>query len=311
MRKLPGLCTFAKVCSRATQISIVLGVVLVALGRVDGQSSDISFPTRLTKNEIKGTIPARPIGDARLTTHYFAFEGDIGDIFISAVTQNFTGDIDVFIAGSMRPLTKMVIYASDTVYETGRLVYLRKPEKLILRVQGRTPNDASAAYQIKFAGSFVALKPAEDDVKEPKIAAATESRGGEIPPSTGDRSANSGTKIDDSSTSASQATSDRSKPAAKKPAADTKNGTPPDPKKNPAADSGTSNTAASTAVAAVPPSGALGGKIVITFLDGKRVEAKVSDIVRMSVDKGYLTLIVKDGRIERWALSGIQRVEIQ
>lgn len=311
MRKLPGLCTFAKVCSRAARILIVAGVIFFALGRVDGQSSDITFPTRLTKNEIKGTIPARAVGDARLTTHYFAFEGDIGDIFISAVTQNFTGDIDVFVAGSMRPLTKMVIYASDTIYETGRLVYLRKPEKLILRVQGRTPNDASAAYQIKFAGSFIALKAAEDDVKEPKIAAETEGRGTETAPSTGDRNARSPAKADDSSTTVSQPADDRSKPSAKRPAADAKNGAAADPKKKPAADSGTSNAAASTAVAAVPPSGALGGKIVITFLDGKRVEAKVSDIVRMSVDKGYLTLIVKDGRIERWALSGIQRVEIQ
>ncbi|MGI8669025.1 MAG: hypothetical protein ACR2J3_04155, partial [Aridibacter sp.] len=51
--------------------------------------------------------------------------------------------------------------------ETGRIVYLRQPEKLILRVQGRTPNDDPATFEIKFAGSFQPLSPANVAETEP------------------------------------------------------------------------------------------------------------------------------------------------
>jgi hypothetical protein len=49
------------------------------------------------------------------------------------------------------------------------LVYLRKPEHLLLRVEGRSPNDDAATFRIKFGGSFVALAPRKtEDV--PKVA---------------------------------------------------------------------------------------------------------------------------------------------
>src|SRR6187549_3030880 len=75
------------------------------------QSSDQNFPTPLTTNEVSGTIKARDMGDARLTTYFFAFDGGQGDMFINVVTQNFSGDIDVFTADAMLPLAKMVMYA--------------------------------------------------------------------------------------------------------------------------------------------------------------------------------------------------------
>src|SRR5438477_348479 len=81
------------------------------------------------------TVKDRDMGDARLTTHFYAFIGDQGDIFVSVVTKNFSGDIDIFLVDGLRPLTKMVIYADGGVNETGRLIYLRKPEKLLLRVE--------------------------------------------------------------------------------------------------------------------------------------------------------------------------------
>ena len=124
---------------------------------VTAQSTEQNFPTAVAANEINGTIRARDIGDSRLTSFFYAFDGGQGDIFINAVTKNFTGDIDVFIADGLRPLTKMVIYADAGDSETGRLVYLRKPERLILRIEGRSPNDDPATFRIKFAGSFIAL----------------------------------------------------------------------------------------------------------------------------------------------------------
>jgi len=122
------------------------------------QSTDQSFPTPVTTNEISGTIKARDVGDSRLTTFYFTFDADQGDLFLNALTKNFTGDIDVFVSPGLRPLTKIVVYSDLSSNETGRVIYLRKPERLILRIEGRSPGDDAGIYQIKFAGSFVASR---------------------------------------------------------------------------------------------------------------------------------------------------------
>jgi len=74
----------------------------------------------------------------------------------------------------MRPLTKITVYADLTSSETGRVIYLRKPEKLVLRVEGRTPNDDPAEFQVKFAGGFEAAIPRTDEPPVPKV--------GDLPP---------------------------------------------------------------------------------------------------------------------------------
>ncbi len=131
---------------------------LLAAGQSFGQSTTQDFPTAVVSNEIAGTINARDLGDSRLTTYYFTFNSDQGDLFINLVTKNLTGDIDVFTVNGLRPITKIVVYADYGEAETGRAVYFRKPEKLLLRIQGRSPNDDAAAFRLKFAGSFVAAK---------------------------------------------------------------------------------------------------------------------------------------------------------
>ena len=125
------------------------------------QSNDQRYPTPVTRSEIRGRIDARPIGDARLTQHFYVFDGEQGDIFVNIVAKNFTGDIDIFVQDGLRPLSKIVFYADYQNNETGRVLYLRKSERLLLRVQGRTPNDDPASYVIKFAGSFLAVNAAD------------------------------------------------------------------------------------------------------------------------------------------------------
>ena len=120
------------------------------------------YPHRSRTNEIIGTIKARDIGDPRLTSYFYTFNGAQGDIFINVVTKNFNGDIDVFTVEGLKSLTKIVVYADSPDSETGRLIYLRKPEKLLLRVEGRSPNDDPATFRIKFAGSFEAIKGGPD-----------------------------------------------------------------------------------------------------------------------------------------------------
>lgn len=138
---------------------------------VKAQSINQSYPTPITSNEISGKIPARDLGDARLTTYYYTFGGNQGDVFINVVTANFNGDIDVFTYDNLRPLTKITVYADASNNETGRVVYLRQPVKLILRIEGRPPNDEAATFQIKFAGSFA---PAQ------AVAASSESETPEV-----------------------------------------------------------------------------------------------------------------------------------
>ncbi len=158
----------------ATGLGILLSFCAVVSTRA--QSTSQEYPTPVITNEISGTIKARDVGDGRLTTYFYTFNGSQGDMFINVVTKNFNGDIDIFNAEGLRPMTKMVIYAEANENETGRVIYLRKPEKLILRVEGRTPGDEPATFKIKFAGSFVASAETErEQPKWPEITAANES----------------------------------------------------------------------------------------------------------------------------------------
>jgi len=133
----------------------------------DAQSTNQSYPTAITSNEISGRIAARDIGDARLTSYFYIFSGTQGDVFINVETSNFNGDVDIFTHGNLKPLTKITIYADNATTETGRVIYLRQPAKLILRVEGRSPNDEAATFRVKFAGSFEpAQAVAETSVSE-------------------------------------------------------------------------------------------------------------------------------------------------
>lgn len=136
---------------------------------VFSQSINQSFPTSVTANEINGNIVARDVGDARLTTYFYAFGGTQGDVFINVLTKNLNGSIDVFTTDNLRPLTKITIYANDETTETGRVIYLRKPEKLLLRVEGRSPNDDAATFRIKFAGSFQPLETTAETESAPEV----------------------------------------------------------------------------------------------------------------------------------------------
>ncbi len=139
--------------------AVILAVLALSVAgfspTTSAQSTDLNFPTAVTTNELSGSIKARDIGDSRLSSFFYTFDGGQGDVFINVVTRNFNGDIDVFAAEGLRPLTKMVVYTDGGDNETGRLIYLRKPERLLLRVEGRSPNDDPATFRIKFAGSFI------------------------------------------------------------------------------------------------------------------------------------------------------------
>jgi hypothetical protein len=119
-----------------------------------GQSSDQSLPTPVLANEISGKINALDLGDARLTRHFYAFEGTPGDLLITVDSKNLNGDVDVFTAITFRPLIKTSLYANTQTPEVTKGIYLRTRQILILRIEARTPGDEPGTYHIRFGGAF-------------------------------------------------------------------------------------------------------------------------------------------------------------
>lgn len=333
------------------------------------QSTNQSFPTPVTTNEITGTIKARDIGDARLTGYFYTFDGTQGDIFVNVVTRNFNGDIDIFAVEGLKSLTKIVIYADSSSNETGRLIYLRKPEKLLLRVEGRSPNDDPATFRIKFAGSFVAAAggPETGAPEMPEIKAENESgvrvnSVGTIievipkpkptprvtiakvePP---EKEVEVAEKVDKPEVKSEDTEKkpekirvlvsenippvkpkkDVKKPTGRKPVKpapkktdetiandDTAKETGAKPVDKPA------NTAAGTPrKPKVPtpkppptPDPLESVRLVILFKDGKKIERPMSEVIRFNVDKGVLTVILKDGTMSKHSILDVEKVTIE
>lgn len=128
--------------------------MLVASGSALGQSSDQSLPTPVLSNQVEAKISPLDLGDARLTRHFYAFEGTPGDLLITINSRNLNGDMDVFTAVTFRPLMKISIYANTIPPEVTKSIYLRTKQILILRVEARTPNDDAGNYRISFSGGF-------------------------------------------------------------------------------------------------------------------------------------------------------------
>ncbi len=196
-------------------------LILIVLSASDifAQSTEQNNPTPISSNELSGQIRARDIGDSRLTTYYFVFDGNRGDIFINVVTKNFSGDIDIFTVEGLNPRTKITIYADRSENETGRVVYMRRPEKLMMRIQGRSPNDDPATFQVKFAGSFGPLEAiAGNETARPKADTSGQgtvrvnSVGTIIEPEKTDVSVETPAKVDKDAVAVDEEISDESKP---------------------------------------------------------------------------------------------------
>jgi hypothetical protein len=133
---------------------MLTGLVCATTAVAFGQSSDQSLPTAVLTNEISGRIAALDLGDARLTRHFYAFEGTPGDLLITIDSKNLNGDIDIFTAVTFRPLMKTTLYASSQAGEVVKGLYLRTHQILILRVEARTPNDEEGSYHVRLGGTF-------------------------------------------------------------------------------------------------------------------------------------------------------------
>ncbi len=366
MRKIPA------------RFSAPLVLLFLSAFSVAAQSTDQNFPTPVATNEISGTIRARDVGDARLTSYFFAFNGNQGDVFINVVTNNLNGDIDVFTADGLRPLTKIAVYAGAQESETGRVVYLRQPQRLILRVEGRTPDDNPAVFRIKFAGTFAPAtgvaeseQPKLPDVKRdeqsdvrvnsvgtiievkpkptpaPKETVAknenVERRRTQSPPR---RERNRDTKNEDdpketrnetskpiatenaapenepetAETAAEPSVNSVAEKKTEEPAArendagdeSEKTGeTPPARKPTPAPENKTAAKTQPKRPQAVDPSLLENVRLIVLFKDGAKVERAMSEILRVGVDKGILTIIFKNGSIARYSILDVAKMTIE
>lgn len=139
---------------------LVLAATLAAMltASAFAQSIEPNAPTPVLSNEIAGRIAPLDIGDSRLTRFFYTFNGLQGDLELTVESNNLDGDIDIFLAGNLRPLAKVTLYAGASSTRVTKTVYLRRAEPLILRVQARTPNDAEGTYRVTFGGAF---RPAE------------------------------------------------------------------------------------------------------------------------------------------------------
>jgi hypothetical protein len=149
----------------------VAALLCLALSVAHAQSSEAGAPTPISARDLSGSIAARDIGDARFTRHYYAFSGNPGDVLITVQSKNLNGDVDIFTAGTLRPLLKFTLYAESAAPIT-KCIYLRRHEDLILRVEARSPNDDLGTYEIRFGGTFepsAAPLVAEGEKAEPAI----------------------------------------------------------------------------------------------------------------------------------------------
>lgn len=347
-------------------ISVFVYLWLISLFSIGGfaQSTNQSYPTAVLSGEISGKIAARDVGDARLTTYYYVFNGNQGDIFINVVTKNLDGDIDIFTAGSLKPLTKIKIYSDSPDGETGRIVYLRQPERLILRIEGRTPNDEAATFRIKFAGSFA---PAADvaETEEPKlpeikietptgvqvnsvgtiVAVKPKPTPKEITDKTDakEETVSDDTLKDEAKTKRETKAEDekadkkaveeenkqieKSKDETKETAAPVVVITDNLPQKDETkaendADKEASKENASVKKTEVKPKKKTAKKssepnplasinLIVLFKDGTKIERPMSEVLRVGVDKGILTIISKDGSVGRYSILDVAEMTIK
>jgi len=325
-------------------------IIFLCLFTVQAQSTNQDFPTPITASEINGKIPARDVGDARLTNYFYAFSAAQGDVFINVTASNLNGDIDVFTIGSLKPLAKISLYAGDSTTETGRVIYLRKPEKLILRIEGRTPNDNPATFRIKFAGSFVPLEGVASE--EPKLPEIKPDENNNVrvnsvgtiieikpkptptpkettakvekenkPDDEVKKEENRGNEEAKEESPAKIVVTDETPKAVEEAPAKT----PPRRKTAPASKTSKTKAPANITKAKTPPKTAKTEppketppnpladiRLIVLFKDGTKIERPMSEVLRVNVDnKGMLTIVSKDGKIERHSILDVAKMTIE
>ena len=320
----------------AVALLFVLSVAVLAAGQARAQSQDIAFPTPATTNEVSGAIAARDIGDARLTRHFYLLAGTPGDLIITVTSNNLNGDVDVFTAGSLRPLGKVSMYAGARASSATKTIFLRQRESLILRVEARSANDNEGTYSIRFEGTFepVSSAPTPPEASPAgQTPAATERTNKSVR-----RVTSTGARIDEpepepTPSAETTATENTATVATESRAETTGNVAPPEPAANPEPvrrrrprkparrraratpqptptprDTASAETPSTQATPAEP---ALNPRLIIETRDGMRTERFMSTVRSVTVRNGQIVIVSSDGKTERLSLATVLRMSIE
>jgi hypothetical protein len=296
------------------------------------QSTDAEFPTPVRSNEISGIIAPRDLGDPRLTRYFYSFTGTPGDLNVMVESRNLEGDIDVFTAGTLRPLAKVSVYATGGVSGGTKTIYLRTRESLVLRIEARPPNDNDGSFRVRFDGGF---EPIGSDVPDPEpiiptVSSTAKGRrvtatGARIeepepqPTPTESKTETPGTETatpteTTAPTETPTTTAEATKPAPTKSRPTrirrpvTARNTRPRPttaRRKPETPTETATTTQPTEPAAAGP------RLIIETRDGMKVERYMTTVRRVTVENGQLIVITKDGHIEREPMTNVLRMVIE
>jgi hypothetical protein len=325
--------------------SAALVLVLLPAGAA-AQSTNIEYPTPVRTNEISGTIAPRDVGDARLTRYFYSLSGTNGDLIVTVESRNLNGDVDLFTAGTLRPLVKLSMYAGDAASTTSKTIYFKREEALILRVEARSPNDSEGSFRVRFDGAFA---PFMGEAREPEPinplpppAAATGGKtrrvtatGARIdepvveaiartpdPESRTTTPANE-TPITENPPEAAQpantetetplrptARASRTRRPRRPPTRTARNRpTPPATPEQPPAR--TEQPTASTEQPTQPEPVPAGPRLIIETKDGLRVERYMTSVRRVTVDNGQIVVVLKSGKVERQPLTNVLKMSIE
>jgi hypothetical protein len=311
---------------------LIFAFVFLVATSATGQSISPTAPSPVRSNSVTGRIAARDLGDARLTDHFYAFTGTPGDLLITVNSNNLNGDVDVFTAGTLRPLLKITLYAETTSPVT-KGIYLRKREDLILRIEARSPNDEEGTYRLYFGGSF------EPIVGGPEIAEAgtPETPATETPVSGGGKTkrvSSVGARIAEPEPPVTEvATATPTPEPTREPTPEAKPVempvTTPDKSpeterpatarntrgRRPAARRPAPRVKETPPVAEEPkpapePEPEIGPRLVIETNDGTLINRSMSTVRRVTVENGQVVVTGKDGKIDRILLANVVRMSI-
>ncbi|HKV34601.1 MAG TPA: hypothetical protein VJP89_09775 [Pyrinomonadaceae bacterium] len=325
---------------------LLLAALLLPATELCAQSLDPNTPAPVRSSSVTGRIAARDLGDARLTDHYFAFTGTPGDLLITVQSMNLNGDIDVFTAGTLRPLLKLTLYAETSAPAT-KSIYLRRRENLILRVEARSPNDDEGTYRLSFGGSFEPIVGGPDiaETETPAQPATETTAGGRKTK----RVSSVGARINEpeppptevAATPTPEPTPEPSpevreskpaetpKSAEEKPAETTETARPAPrntrggrrpPRRSTPRNTETVRTPTEQPSSAAPtettpepkpePPPETGPRLVIETNDGTLINRPMSGVKRVTVERGQVVVVGNDGKIDRFLLANVVRVSI-
>ena len=313
---------------------LTVALFLLTATSAYAQSIDPNAPSPVRTNSVTGSIPARDLGDARVTDHYFAFTGTPGDLLITVQSKNLNGDIDVFTAGSLRPLLKITVYAEITTPVT-KGIYLRKREDLVLRVEARSPNDDEGTYRLFFGGSFEPIVGGPDIAETETPTTETPERtpgtkrvssvGARIeeptPPPTTEVAAAPTSEPTPEPTPEAKPVESPTRTTEKERVEEYKRPTPPrntrtrrPAGRRPATTPTTRDTVAATEEEKpkppAEPEPELGPRLVIETNDGTLINRSMSSVRRVTVENGQVVILNRDGTINRVLLANIVRMSI-